>query len=141
MDSKDWGALDTVYICRSATTLKPSPCIYTHCSSCQLHVPYRSTLQTVVHLLLCLLCQPTFTPVVQWSRTPQENHRAGIWVVGHSLNCSDTDGGGVVFKRCVHSLSTLLDTPTLLVHLVEVRDDSSSAAAQCSVGHLLVLHQ
>ncbi|KAI4893174.1 hypothetical protein NFI96_012422 [Prochilodus magdalenae] len=55
-------------------------------------------------------------------------HRAGMmWVVDHSQHCSDTDVVVVVL--------------VWVVLVWTVRDDSSSAAAQCSVGHPLVLHQ
>ncbi|KAI4883753.1 hypothetical protein NFI96_007668 [Prochilodus magdalenae] len=50
-----------------------------------------------------------------------------MWVEDHSQHCSDTDVVVVVLV-CVVLVWT-------------VRDDSSSAAAQCSVGHPLVLHQ
>ncbi|KAI4898865.1 hypothetical protein NFI96_024168 [Prochilodus magdalenae] len=54
---------------------------------------------------------------------PQDHHRAGMmWEVDHSQHCSDTDV--VVVLVCVVLVWT-------------VRDDSSSAAAQCSVGHPL----
>ncbi|KAI4887660.1 hypothetical protein NFI96_028655, partial [Prochilodus magdalenae] len=53
-------------------------------------------------------------------RPSQDHHRAGMmWVVDHSQQCSDPD----------------------VVVVWTVRDDSSSAAAQGSVGHPLVLHQ
>ncbi|KAI4876477.1 hypothetical protein NFI96_003009 [Prochilodus magdalenae] len=64
----------------------------------------------------------TFHNWVNWQQDP---HRAGImWVVGHSQHCSDT---GLVLV-CVVLVCT-------------VRDDGSSAAAQCSVGHPLGLNQ
>ncbi|KAI4890068.1 hypothetical protein NFI96_001295 [Prochilodus magdalenae] len=59
---------------------------------------------------------------------PQDHHRAGMmWVVDHSQHCSDTDVVVVVL--------------VWVVLVWTVRDDSSSAAAQCSAGHPLVLHQ
>ncbi|KAI4876531.1 hypothetical protein NFI96_000478, partial [Prochilodus magdalenae] len=59
--------------------------------------------------------------VNQWSGPPQDHHRAGImWVVEPSQHCSNTD---------------------VVVVGWTVRDDISSAAAQCSDGHALVLHQ
>ncbi|KAI4894480.1 hypothetical protein NFI96_026241 [Prochilodus magdalenae] len=58
---------------------------------------------------------------------PQDPHRAGrMWVMDHSQHCSDTDVVVVVL--------------VWVVLVWTVRDDSSSAAAQCSVGPL-VLHQ
>ncbi|KAI4898875.1 hypothetical protein NFI96_012682 [Prochilodus magdalenae] len=59
---------------------------------------------------------------------PQDHHRAGsMWVVDHSQHCRDTDVVVVVL--------------VWVVLVWTVRGDSSSAAAQCSVGRPLVLHQ
>ncbi|KAI4896221.1 hypothetical protein NFI96_008334 [Prochilodus magdalenae] len=70
---------------------------------------------------------PKHANVALFAGPPQDHHRAGsMWVVDHSQHCSDTDV--VVVLVCVVLVWT-------------VRDDSSSAAAQCSVGHPLVLHQ
>uniref|UniRef100_A0AAR2LKT0 Calsyntenin-2 n=1 Tax=Pygocentrus nattereri TaxID=42514 RepID=A0AAR2LKT0_PYGNA len=87
--------------------------------------------------------------------TPMDPHRAGaIWVVDHSQHCSNTDivvvvcySAAGVFRHCVRSLSTLLDSPIFLGHLIDVKSEiiahlllyslywSSSSPSSVVTGH------